>query len=299
MPTEKEIEKFQGSEAQRREHFRAGRGNWEAFSFSMGSVWAAAKEWAEAIEGIEKPWLCWNVDPDWCLVQQRLAIAMGWIPIVGTDPRAKAPSLEEHSVFVDFNRHLQLPTMSMLFPLEFVFLFTERIAFWHSDLLVREKKLKRIAEKFENLENGQTTAVDARPGWLGRLQGKKGRFWELIGCTTREASRHQFEVGAGWWRHIENHPNCPNTKKEKVSRLKYPYDHGSGILYWKRHHGGEVLPIRQDCVEEGHCTSIGRPEYIRVSPRDERRDLTKELSENYSLRGICQRLNIDYYHAKP
>src|SRR5947209_5182610 len=109
---------------------RCGTGNWGASPPSLGEMFAAAKDWADALRGIERPWLCWNVDPDWCLVQQKLVLEVGWTPIVGSDS-GNPPPLLPGAVYVDFNRRLRLPAMWMHFPLELAFLFCDRLAFWH------------------------------------------------------------------------------------------------------------------------------------------------------------------------
>ena len=282
-------------EKNEREYYRAGKANWDAFRFSMDEVRKAAREWESALHGVHKPWLCWNVDSDWCLVQQRLVKDMGWTPVIGFDPRAGAPELIEGAILIDFNKYFKFPALNMVFPLEFVFLYADRLAFWHSDLLVRPEKLRKLASLFADLNDGETAAVDCRAGFFRRLHGQRGRFWELIGCTTRGASHDQYRRGSSWWRHIECHPECPAGEKERARRLKYPYDHGGGILYWSDHYGGRVIPINQELVEEGHCTGIGRKDYVRFSPQDERRDLSRELSENYDLFEVCNKLELQAY----
>ena len=77
------------------------------------------------------------------------------------------------------------------------------------------------------------------------------RYFELVGCTTRGASESQFVNGSGWWRNIEYHPNCPDAA-EKARRAPYFYDHGVGIMYWKRHYGGRVHAIPPWSVREEH-----------------------------------------------
>jgi FkbM family methyltransferase len=66
----------------------------------IGDVHAAATEWREAVDGADRLWLCWSVDPAWNVVQQRLVASVGWTPVVGYDPRTS----------IGFNKHLQLPT---------------------------------------------------------------------------------------------------------------------------------------------------------------------------------------------
>src|SRR5688572_6478191 len=89
-----------------------GTGNWRVFpKTSLPVVFDAAEEWKAALAGVERPWLCWSVDEDWCLVQQKLVAAAGWTPVVGTDGLVPVPRLIKEAVFVDFNRRLRLPMM--------------------------------------------------------------------------------------------------------------------------------------------------------------------------------------------
>ena len=79
----------------------AGAGNWRRFlqsGVSLDDVAAAASEWADAVAGITAPWLCWGVDPDWCLEQQRQVLRVGWTPVVGYDPRVPPPLIERGAV---------------------------------------------------------------------------------------------------------------------------------------------------------------------------------------------------------
>ncbi len=279
----------------KRQMMRAAKANWDAWDIPVARVLDAAREWEKTLRGVERPWLCWSVNDEWSMVQQRLVAAVGWTPLVGFDPRAGRPRLHDNAVLIDFNSAFGLPALHMVFPLEWVFLFAPRLAFWHSDLLVRLPVLESLAEQFAALADGEIAAVDQRTGWWDRLRGRPGRYWELIGCTTRAASRDQFENGCGWWRHISKHPNCPADRGEKARRASYPYDHGAGILYWERHYGGIVRPIVEARVGEGHCTRINKVTYQRLSPDDERRDLSKDLPHNYDLREVCAQLNLSQF----
>jgi hypothetical protein len=277
--------------------YRAGKANWAAFIYELATIEAAIEKWRKKLDQISHPWLCWNVDDNWCLVQQRLVASVGWTPVVGFDPRIGPPTVISEGILIDFNKDLGFPAMNMIFPLEFVFLFAERLAFWHSDLLIRREKMSELAKIFASLADGQTSAVDLRPSLPRRLRGDRGRFWELVGCTTRAASADQFDKGSGWWRHIECHPNCPKKSAEAKTRKKYTYDHGAGILYWKKFYEGTVIPISNSYVDEGHCTGIGKSDYMRLSPRDARRNLGRELSLNYNLKHECKRLGLlDFLH---
>ena len=55
------------------------------------------------------------------------------------------------AVVVDFNADLQLPVLYPHFPLEFAFLFGDRIAFWHSDLLLPEPRMREMAKLFADV----------------------------------------------------------------------------------------------------------------------------------------------------
>ncbi|HHJ18559.1 MAG TPA: hypothetical protein ENJ84_01800 [Gammaproteobacteria bacterium] len=277
-----------------RKLFRSARGNWDAFDFPIEDVQLHLEAWRTALQNIERPWLCWSVNNEWSLVQQRLVQAVGWTPVVGFDPRAGRPNTVAGAVAVDFNAGFDFPALSMLFPLEFVFLFADRLAFWHSDLLVREDVLRKLAGQFAALADGEVAAVDDRGSLIARLRGHTPRFWELIGCTTRAASRDQFEKGCGWWRHIVEHPNCP-PGSERKRRRRYGYDHGVGVYYWHKRYGGKVHGIPESLVEEGHCTRIKNVSYERLSPEDERRDLSQDLPHNYDLAEVCARLDLSRF----
>src|SRR5690606_25208930 len=147
-----------------------------------------AQSWKREIDGIDKPWLCWNVNNDWSLVQQRLVEFAGWTPVVGFDPRVGPPSLSKKAVLVDFNKGLDFPVMYPHFPVEFTFAFAPRLAFWHSDLLIRKEKMLHFASLFENLKDTQMAATKEHAGLLTSLNTKKLRLWELLGCMTKGAS---------------------------------------------------------------------------------------------------------------
>jgi hypothetical protein len=272
--------------------YRIGVGNWAAFDIALESVFASAEHWSSLLKGVTRPWLCWNVDPDWCLVQQRLVARFGWTPVVGGDPRAQKPTLLPNSILLDFNEYFHFPTMWMHFPLEFAFLFAERLAFWHSDLLVREEKLGEIAEMFASLQDGAMAVTQPRRPLSKLFKRDSERYWELIGCTTRGASRSQFENGCGWWMNFAAHPNCPS-EQERERRKRHYWDHGAGIWYWAKKCGGMAYTIREAEISEGHCTRIGNQGYERLSPDNAARLLTKELSHNYNLVQMCRKLGLE------
>ncbi len=273
--------------------FRRGRGDWAGWS-DIGEVLEAAANWEKSFEGIERPWLCWNVNDDWCFLQQRLVVSVGWTPVVGFDPRYGPPEkLVPGAVVVDFNARLRLPMMSMLFPLEFVFLFCEKLAFWHSDLLVPEKDMVRVARTFNSLRQGATAAV--RPmSWRIMLSPKKWRYWELIGCTTRDASRDQFEKGCGWWRNFWYHKNRREDPRNPKWR-KYSWDHGVGIMYWKRKYGGKMIGLNERTFSKGHFSRTRKSDYIVVSPNNVFRDLRQDLVRNFDLEVCARELGLESY----
>lgn len=277
-----------------KELYRRGMGNWRAWGSELGGIHEAAAEWKGLLAGVEYPWLCWNVNDDWCLLQQRLVEAVGWTPIVGFDPRVGAPrNLTRTAILVDFNRHFSLPVMYPHFPLEFAFLFTERLAFWHSDLLVRFPKLQQLALEFKRIKNGEMSAVSC-VGWRNLFRPQKQRFWELIGCTTHIASRKQFDSGCGWWLHFYDHPNrSVNAADRKLD--SYYWDHGTGIMYWKKKHGGKVIALREKDFAEGHFSQIKFDQYQRVSPNNELRDLRLDLNKNFQLKSCAQKLQLDTF----
>jgi len=268
-----------------------GHGNWQHFNLPLDTVYRAAAEWKAALAGVGRPWLCWNVSPRWCVLQQRLVKAVGWTPVVGYDPRSGPPPVVSGAILIDFNRHFQFPVMFFMFPLEFAFLFAPRLAFWHADLLCRISRMERLASIFDSLKEGEMAAVWDTGGRRYLLSFKRHRFWELAGCTTAGASRDQFEKGAGWWRSFNHHPNCPDPS-ERARRDAYDWDFGFGIMYWKRRYRGKVVKISPYGLREGHCTSIRKKDYKRVGPEGDTRNLGAEIDLNYDIDEVARRLGI-------
>lgn len=269
---------------------REGTGNWDAYTLGMDPIYKAAEKWKQKLEGVQYPWLCWNMNDEWCKVQQRLILDAGWTPVIGWDPNScpVERTVLPGAIEINFNEDFGFSAMWSHFPLEFAFLWTERLAFWHSDLLVDMKKLKPLADKFKDLKAHEMSAVKSTGGLKQTLfQPRMHRYWELIGCTTKEASQHQFETGCGWWRGFYKHPNTPAEELEKRSR--YYYDSGVGIMYWKKNCGGIIHNIPEKLIEEGHCTQIGNKKYLKAGSKSE------ELSLNFNLVEVATRLNIDKY----
>jgi hypothetical protein len=270
-----------------------GTGHWEAFHVgnkSMADIESAAARWAEQLVGVKRPWLCWNVDSDWCLVQQKLVSEVGWTPVVGFDPRVGPPKLVAGAILIDFNAPFGLPTMWLHFPLEFTFLLCDRMAFWHADLIMRREKMRKMADMFATLPDGAAAAVKPDEGVLACLSPRKRRYWEVVGCNTRGSSRSQFENGCGWWLNFWMHPS--NSPDQRRIRIRYYHDSGSGIRFWHKHCGGDVRLIPNAYIEEGHCTRIGRKDYKAASPNTFRRDLSKEINLNNDLIEVCTRLGV-------
>jgi hypothetical protein len=274
----------------------SAKGNWRGGQLDLETLFKAAHEWKKFCKGHDKIWLCWNVDPDWCLVQQKLVKEMGWTPLVGSDSRAKKAKLIDGAIEIDFNEHLHLPMFHMVLAVEFAFLYIEdKMAFWHSDLLVRREKLKTIAGMMTALGENDMLVTKPSRGLKAKLLGKELRFWELIACTTRAVSENQFMHGAGWMSNITCHPMAVQSDKERLSRAKQYYDHGTGVYYWSKNYKPEswnVVFVAESEVDEGHFTRIRAKKYKMSSPNNSRRDLTSELSLNFDLSAECEKLGL-------
>lgn len=269
-----------------------GTGNWKAYTLPLDPIFSAAEQWKRRLIGIQKPWLCWNVSARWCLLQQKLVRHAGWTPLVGFDPRVGPPPLIPEAILIDFNEPFQFPVMWPHFPLEFAFLFTPRLAFWHADLLCRLPVLEKLAALFSSLEPGRMAAVLDKGGRRNYLNFKSHRYWELCGCTTREASENQFYNGTGWWRCFDQHPKCV-APEERAWRRTYSYDSGVGILYWRNNYRGAITDINIHLVKEGHCSEIGAKNYVSApSHVTAWRNLATELESNYSLDQVAKNLGI-------
>jgi len=247
----------------------------------------ASESWKSQTEGINRAWLCWNVHDDWCWLQQQLIVEAGWTPIVGWDPScSKCPPLVPGAIAIDFNADLRLPLLWSHLPLEFSFLWTEKLAFWHSDLILSRRKMEKVAKIFSNLTDNEVSAVFSYGGLKNLLQVKNHRYWELLGCTTQGASRDQFEKGAGWFRHIAYHMNAPKDEIEQRRRKDLSSEHGAGILYWKKYYKGQVHSISERWLKEEHFSVISIPNYIKASSK------TEEMEINFNLDRIAQKFGI-------
>ncbi|OUV23576.1 MAG: hypothetical protein CBC55_00885 [Gammaproteobacteria bacterium TMED95] len=276
--------------------YSTGKGNWKGFQVPLSSIVKAAESWKKLCANHSKLWLCWNVDPDWCLVQQKLARECGYTPLVGGDSRARPPKLIDGAIYIDFNKHLNLPMFHMVLAIEFAFLYVpDKLAFWHSDLLVRREKLHRIADKMDLMSDKEMLVTLPGRGMKQRLLGQQRRYWELIGCTNRKISEHQFKRGAGWMANIMYHPMSPQDQVEKRRRAKQYYDHGAGVLYWAEHYKPkdcQIHVIKEALLDEGHFSRIRAKNYRSVSPNNAKRDLTSELSLNFNLKDEAAKLGL-------
>ena len=274
---------------------RLGQGDWAPFNLEMPVIEEAARDWARQLAGVEKPWLCWNISPSWCLLQQRLVRHIGWTPVVGFDPKYGLPPLVDNAVLIDFNSRLRLPQMYMIFPVEFAWLFAPRLAFWHSDLLCRIPFLTRVAAVFDKLNDGEMSAVWDYGGRSKLFDYKSHRYYEVLGCMSRGASRDNFDKGCGWWRNTFLHPNVA-TRAERAAREKICYDNGYGVMYWKRRYGGVVRSLSLREPAEGHCSEIGNSDYRNLPDHYEaERNTGREMELNYDLEQVCKRLGIERF----
>jgi hypothetical protein len=273
---------------------RMAQGDWEAYNLGIDTIRAAAADWKAQLQGLKRGWLCWNVDSQWCLMQQKLALKFGWTPVVGYDPRVGPPEyVLPEARLVHFNRQLNWPSMYPHIPLEFAFLWIEKLAFWHADFLIRVDKLAPIAKAFEGLSDGQIAAVPTRR-ISNIFSPKQARYWELLGCTTAKASASQFENGCGWWMNFWFHPN--QSEKDRAQLQKYSWDHGGGINFWAHHCKNVVEEIPLDHIEEGHFSIIGNPNYKKSTESAHHyfRNLGDELSLNYPLVDSLRKLELSF-----
>jgi hypothetical protein len=136
-----------------------------------------------------------------------------------------------------------------------VFGWAERLAFWHADVLLPRPAMRDYALRFEHVHGPMTCAAfSPRNRLKPRTWNNNDRWFEVIGCTTREASRSQWDCGGGWWRHFQNHPHCPIVPDVH----RYSWDHGGGIRFWEEAHGGKTHKLRFDT--RCHVSHYHRPD---------------------------------------
>lgn len=264
----------------------AGTGNWHGFNIQTEAINRAAEDWRAQVGSADKLWLCWNLSSAWSRLQQRMILEAGWTPVVGHDPNCMPRSLDvvPGAIGIDFNSRLKLPLMWPHFPLEFAFMWAPRLAFWHADLLMPMPLLQSFAKKFTHVPDGSMAAIFTMGGRRNFFRRKMHRYWELIGCTTAQASRDQFSKGCGWWRCFSEHPNTPAV--EKKFRSSFYYDSGVGIVYWERYCNGKVIRLSERDVAPGHCSEIGYSGYRKAKHKGE------ELDMNFSLPAVAERFNL-------
>lgn len=267
---------------------RNGTGHWRYWDRPEDDLRRAAENWASDIRGVAKPWLCWNMNDRWCLLQQKLILEQGWTPVVGWDPNCgTAPSkLAPGAVAIDFNARLNLQVLYQHIPLEFAFLWADRLAFWHADMLMPRVKMVTASSWFDRLADGEMAAVKTYGGMRNIFRTKYHRFWEVLGCTTRGASLDQFQKGCGWWRGYQSHPNSPTDSAERARRQRFYDDHGCGVYYWSRYCKGKVQAIPERWISKEHFSVITVKNYVRAESK------SKEMDINFDLRTIACRLGI-------
>lgn len=260
-----------------------GTGNWRALRRDVSQLEHAASVWKKELGAVSKPWLCWNVNERWCLLQQKLVLDAGWTPVVGWDPNSSPTPprrLAPGAVAIDFNQHLRFPVLFPHVPIDLTHLWAERLAFWHSDMLLPRHKMTIAADMFNRLHDGEVAAVYSFSGLRNLLRRSKHRYWEVLGCTTRDASADMFRTGCGWWRHWgRHHVNASRDEAELIPREKYHQDHGGGVLWWQLHHGGQVRSLSERFVKEGHFSITSRANYAKAPSKSEEMDINFDLAE--------------------
>jgi hypothetical protein len=268
----------------------SGTGNWHAFKLPWEQVMAAADEWKRLVSGHRKLWLCWNVNDSWCLLQQKLVLEVGWTPVVGWDPMCGVgkPPLAPGALAVDFNDSLGIPSLFMHVPLELAFFWIEdKLAFWHSDLLLPRAKMTYLSDRFDRVKDGEMAAVFSYGGIGNLFRFAAHRYWELCGCTTRMASKDQFDKGCGWWKNIAYHRNAPLDIEEQRRRKSLHREHGIGIRYWEKHYGGKIRKLSERKIAEGHFSATTVRNYRVAKTKSEEMDI------NFNLERIARDFGIE------
>lgn len=277
-------EEIKGRYALIRKEGEVGTGCWKAWCLGMKPIEEAAREWEREFRRIEYPWLCWNIHDRWCILQQKLVTLTGWTPVVGCDTNIDNPTILPGSVYVDFNKILKLPMIQMQFPLEFVFLFTKRLAYWHSDFIASIPDMQKFSAVFKSLRDGEMAATWTLRGIIGFKFRKLNRIFELIGCATANASREQFELGCGWWRNNSFHPNF----REKDFKKSPYYDHGMGVTIWHKKYGGKVIDLNPN-EKRGHASNY----LLKQQPKKaNHRSKVQDMTEYYNLDEMAANLGI-------
>ena len=267
---------------------RVAAGNWDAFPVErLPEIHRVAKRWAESLKGTEKPWLCWCVSHPWCVLQQRLVQSVGWTPVVGNDTNIEKPVVLPGSVYINFNEELKLPRLLMYFILEWIFLFADRLAFWHVDFLLSKRDMAKAAKCFEDLRQGEIAMPWNRSNLILRSLApfrpinNDNRLFEVIGCNTREASRQQYQEGLGFWRHAERHPNNTSLTAD------FPHwEHSVGVSLWARRHP-EKHKLPGVDIKTGHAATWKFTGLGQFTPKQQL------LEEHANIRRYAQKLGIE------
>ena len=208
---------------------------------------------------------------------------------LGPDVRCRtAAPLAPGALCIDFNASFGIRSLFMHVPLELAFLWIEdKLAFWHSDLLLPRPEMRYLSDLFSHLGEREMAAVFSYGGIQNAFRFAAHRYWELCGCTTREASKDQFEKGSGWWKNIAFHPNAPQDSEEQRRRKALNREHGIGIRYWEKRYGGTVHKISERKISRGHFSVTSVKPYKSAATKAE------EMSINFDLTKIARDLGID------
>jgi len=173
-------------------------------------------------------------------------------------------------------------------PMDLAFLWADKLAFWHADMILTREKMHIASDLFDSLVDGELAAVFSYGGLRTLFKRGEHRYWEVLGCVTKSASRDMFETGCGWWRHwARNHINAPIDDTLRAKRSEYCWDHGGGVLNWKRQHHGKVRRISEGFIKDGHFSITSQKNYKRATSKSEEMDL------NFDLNEIARRFRID------
>lgn len=267
-----------------------GTGNWRALRRSSDDLERAAEIWKQELGGVQKAWLCWNMNDKWCLLQQKLILEAGWTPIVGWDPNSKPDGpgkLVSGSLAIDFNKHLKFPVLFPHVPMELAFLWADKLAFWHADLILTREKMRKAVNVFENMNDGDVSAVFSYGGLRTLFKREEHRYWEVLGCITKSASADMFKHGCGWWRHwAKNHLNAPLDEHQISYRRSFCWDHGGGVLFWSKEHKGRINKISEKFIKEGHFSVTSKRNYQKGDSK------SAEMDINFDLEQIAKRFGI-------
>ena len=265
-----------------------GTGHWRAWDIPFDTVERAAESWRLAIGGVQKPWLCWNINPRWSLLQQKLIAEFGWTPVVGWDPncRVRSPELVPGAIAIDFNAMFGLKALYPHIPLEFAFLWTSRLATWHADLILPRRKMEAAVALFERVPAGEMTAVLTYGGLRNLLRPRYHRYWEVLAFTTAEASRNQFENGCGWWRGFQRIRVRPRTVWNA-----YAGRDSTTIMDAESATGnGSAAAVSIGCASAGsraeRFSATTLPKYRHANDKGEEMDL------NFDLDAIARRFGL-------